>query len=88
MVSSWGVRELLQYEFGIGLITNIDDTSDADYTYIGQAIPGSASSDTAWSILKITKATGSIAWAKTSDEGAGHPAFNKVWDNRASYTYN
>lgn len=87
-VSSWGVREILKYQEGINLQTKIDDTTDTDYVYIGVANPGTATSADDWSIQRITVATGDVAWAKLSGEGAGTSSFNKEWDERTSYTYN
>lgn len=53
--------------------------------YIGEAIPGSSTSDSVWRIKKLT-ADGSnnitsILWAE------GTATFNKIWDNRTSYSY-
>lgn len=55
------------------------------YTYVGEAAPGSNASDAAWRIKRVAEQTGStlteILWANDTD------AFDKVWDDRATYTY-
>lgn len=53
--------------------------------YIGEAAAGTAPSATGWSIKKINydgrnNPTG-IKWAE------GTPKFDKVWDDRAAYSY-
>lgn len=62
--------------------TELDDVG-AGVTYVGEADPGTATSDNAWRIKRITE-TGPdivIAWAD------GVATFVKVWDDRTSYTY-
>ena len=59
------------------------DVVDADNTYYGYALPGTATNAAAW---KIKKKIGvgddsSFIWAD------GTSTLTKVWDNRASYTY-
>lgn len=52
-------------------------------TFVGEAAPGSADSAPAWRIKKMLTA-GSvfrIVWAD------GTSAYDKVWDDRATYTY-
>jgi len=52
--------------------------------YVGEAEPGSAKSAAAWRIKKITYSGSNptdIQWA----EGNGN--FNKIWNNRAGYSY-
>jgi len=87
-VSSFGVREFIKYDTGIGYQSIIDTTTDSAYIYIGVSVPGMASSSDNWSIARFEIATLTTAWAKLSAEGAGTASFNKVWDDRASYTYN
>ena len=59
----------------------IDQTTSATYTYICEALPGTASSAAAWRISRLTTATGVIQWAD------GNGKFDNVADNRASLTY-
>jgi hypothetical protein len=58
--------------------------ANTSYTYVGEAAPGSVSSASVWRIKRITEyANGylEIIWANDTD------AFDKVWNDRASYTY-
>lgn len=70
----------MAYEFGDvpTYLTKYNDTGT--YTYIGEAVPGTATSAASWRIQRITAATGNIDWA-------GGASFNQVWDNRASLVY-
>lgn len=58
--------------------TKIDDTGT--YKYVGEAIPGTATSSARWRIMRVTNATGNIDWA-------AHGDFRSVWDDRASLSY-
>ena len=51
------------------------------YTYVGVALPGTATSASGWQIKRITDATGDVDWA------AGDIKFTNIWDNRASLSY-
>ena len=56
-----------------------DDTGD--YTYIGNAVPGTLTSATLWQIRRITSADGSVMWAD------GDIKFDNEWDERTGYGY-
>lgn len=58
----------------------IDD--EYPVTYIGEAVPGTATSVGEWRIKKIDETT-----SDTTIKYAGGGAFSQVWDNRASLTY-
>jgi hypothetical protein len=60
----------------------IDDV--APVTYIGEALPGTATSEARWRIKKIDE-TGTPDVTITY---AGGGVFSQVWDNRASLNYN
>jgi len=61
--------------------TKLIDINGADI-YIGLAIPGTGTSEASWKISKInTNNPISIYWADSST------FYNKVWNDRASYTY-
>lgn len=63
-------------------ITYIDEVS-ASVSYYGFAAPGSLTSTSDWRIIKKT-----VSGAVTSYLYAGGSIdFDKIWDNRASYTY-
>jgi len=51
-------------------------------TYIGYALPNTLESTTNWKIKKVNSVNPiSIKWAD------GSTLYNKVWDDRATYTY-
>jgi len=51
------------------------------YTYIGVALPGTATSASNWQIKRITNATGDVTWADAVS------TFTKEWDERLTYSY-
>ncbi len=53
------------------------------YLYLGQAAPGSLTSEAKWQIAKITYTSSSVV----SQYADGESTFSNVWDNRASLTY-
>ena len=59
------------------------DTSVANITYVGQALPGTPSSALAWRIKRITETSGgsSVDWANGAAE------FVHSWDSHLSLTY-
>lgn len=59
------------------------DESTPGTTYIGQAEPGTSAATSAWRIKKVIESVGgtSIDWAD------GDALFDKVWDDRLTYTY-
>lgn len=60
----------------------VDDTSEENITYIGDAPRGTATTDPYWRIQKIDETNGLvITWADDS------PEFTKTWDNRTTYSY-
>lgn len=57
------------------------NTGDPDITYIGKAVPGSATSDAAWQIARLDENTNlDLLYA---DGGA----FTQIYDNREALTY-
>ncbi len=53
--------------------------------YIGKALPGTVESDAGWQINKITyDAPGNLIGNSFAD---GTNSYNKIWDDRADYTY-
>jgi len=60
------------------------DGENSTYNYVGEAPVGAATTDASWRIFRLENSgTASLTkmWADNSDQ------FNKVWDNRASYSY-
>lgn len=58
----------------------LDENSTPGALYVGKALPGSSQSDSVWQIKKVTDTQVSFAESDT--------LFNKVWNDRTSYTYN
>lgn len=63
-------------------IVKLDDVG-AGVTYVGEAQAGSADADYAWSIFKLTEASGDL----TKLYADGETAHVKQWSARAGYTY-
>lgn len=59
----------------------IDEVSPL--TYIGKAVPGTATSSPSWQIMRIDDTTSPDAVIKWANAGA----FTATWDDRASETY-
>ncbi len=68
---------------GSSLTIQYDDAGSS-ITYIGKAVPGTATSAASWQIQKLDESSTpdfSLKWA----DGDGN--FDNVWDNRASLSY-
>ena len=64
-----------------GYIVRLDEAS-ATITYVGQAVPGTATAAASWSIKRLDSTTGLIVlW------GGGTAGFSQIWDNRAALAY-
>ena len=68
-----------------GYVIAIEYDANGNPIYIGKALPGTAKTASGWQIMKITyDANGNatdIQWAGGSD------AFDKIWNDRATYAY-
>lgn len=62
-----------------------DYDSNNNAIYIGWAQPGTATSDSAWRILRQSFNASNLMTG--TDFPNGSPGFAWVWDNRASYSY-
>ena len=63
-------------------LIQLDDVGGG-VTYIGEALPGTATSSASWSIKRLTE-TGDdlvLVWAD------GNSDFDNIWDNRAALSY-
>lgn len=60
------------------------DGEDAAYQYVGEAPIGVATSAANWRIYRL-HLTGTNSVSRTWADGSD--LFNKVWDNRNTYTY-
>jgi len=63
-------------------ITKIDTTT-SNLTYIGKSLPNSLDSDPMWQIKLIDESSGVI----TILFADGNETFDKIWDDRLTYTY-
>lgn len=75
-----GLRELLENNLQY---TRLIDT-DGDYKYVGEATPGSDPAIAVWRIKRVEFLVDDdieIMWAD------GTATFDKVWDNRLTYSY-
>lgn len=68
---------------GAGAIYQIQIDEASPYTYIGKAVPGTATADPNWQIMRIDDTTTPDAVIKWADAGA----FTATWDDRATETY-
>ncbi len=59
-----------------------EDSVDADIKYVGNALPGSATSDPVWQIMKLDKSASPLSrtWANAGE-------FTATWDDRETETY-
>jgi YD repeat-containing protein len=76
----------VNYPFGHqDLQINAEYDSDNQMIYLGRARPGAADSAAEWQITKFTyDSAGNITESRFAD---GTHDYNKVWDNRATYSY-
>jgi hypothetical protein len=75
-------QQILNFAYAYETRLAYDD--DGNVEYIGKAAPGTATSAAGWQIQKITYASGDASTVKFAD---GTAACSKVWDSRATYTY-
>jgi hypothetical protein len=67
--------------------------TDGQPVYVGYADPGSSPDVAApvWSIFRVDYDLGGNfvqkVWAKLSGENRGNTLYNKVWNDRGTYTY-
>lgn len=62
--------------------TRLDDYSTANISYIGKAVPGTATSAAAWQISRMDETTGTVITFAD-----GNASFDNIWDNRTGLTY-
>jgi hypothetical protein len=58
--------------------------TEGQFIYIGEAVPGTATSESKWRIKRVNQQAGDdyeIIWAN------GAADFDKIWDNRLTLTY-
>ena len=59
------------------------DSGDSNITYLGEAVPGTATSAASWRIQRYQK-SGTAIITTTAD---GDGSFDNIWDNRESLSY-
>ena len=62
----------------------IDYSGGSNPIYVGESMPGSSPASSKWKIYKLTYSGTNVvikAWAN------GSKKFDKIWDDRATYTY-
>lgn len=81
------VRDLLEFiqtiQAGVEVQYNRLIDVDGNFTYIGEAVPGTATSAPLWRIKRVEQvgADINILWANGSSD------LNKIWTDRLTYTY-
>ena len=82
-----GVGDVARVEIGAfqpQYIVKMDYDGDDNMIYHGQAVPGTAESDSLWQIRKFTYVAGNLTevlWA------GGARTFTNAWDDRVSLSY-
>jgi hypothetical protein len=62
--------------------TRLDDVGGG-VSYVGKAIPGTATSAGSWQVKRLTEAAGDVV----VEYADGNNAYDNIWDNRASLSY-
>lgn len=90
-----GVKRVSLYNNGVQINAATSDKQDeiignmafqfaqvGNFLYLGQAVPGSATSSAIWQIQRVDTTSGVvITWAN------GSSSYTNIWDNYASLTY-
>lgn len=75
-----------EFDAGSDIMLNVLLDEDGYYTYVGESVPGTLTSQPKWRIFRIDESsTGSIELVKTFANGT--TLFDKIWNNRTSYDY-
>ena len=62
----------------------VEYNADGTELYVGEASPGTLDANSGWRIKKLTytnQQVTKVEWA------SGDSQFDKIWDNRATYSY-
>ena len=74
-----------EYDYAIELEVQYNRLIDVEgsYTYVGEALPGTGEAEAKWRIKRIEEIGDdfNILWAN------GEATFDKIWNDRVSYTY-
>lgn len=78
-------------DFGVRKLSNaqrVDEENDGDTLYVGDALPGTATSSAAWRIKRITFTVDGNGNTDSVTEWAdGNSNRDNIWDNRLSLSY-
>lgn len=75
-----------EFTAGQDIMLNVLLDEDGYYTYVGESVPGTLTSQPRWRIFRIDESSaGSIELVKTFANGT--TLFDKIWNNRTSYDY-
>lgn len=89
MGKAYNEQEAYNRDVGFDLKMEYDASNNT--LYVGRAYPGAATSAAKWQIYKMEYDANnnmtSLRWAKKSDKPVASDEFDKVWDDRTSYTY-
>lgn len=81
----------IRTDFGVEKLKNatrIDEESSGDVLYVGNALPGTATSSATWSIKRITfTLDGSGNTDSVTEWADGNSNRDNIWDNRLSLSY-
>lgn len=66
------------------LLTTRVDVVNANLTYVGYSIQGTATSASGWTVQEVISSGGNVQSVKNATGGQ----FGAIWDNRAVLTYN
>jgi hypothetical protein len=79
----WNEQESYTREMGFDMKQEVDASFNA--IYVGMAFPGALTSESKWAIKKMAyDANNNMTTLRFA---GGSDAFDKIWDNRATYTY-
>lgn len=80
-----GELQSLVYELSkVPIYATNFDQADATTGYVGEALPGTATSAAGWRIKKMVFGADGDVMTTFAD---GDAAFDNIWDDRASLTY-
>lgn len=89
MGKHYNEAEAYSRDVGLDMKSAYDANNNA--IYVGKAYPGALTSQEKWQIYKMEYDANnnmtSLRWAKRSDKPVASDEFDKVWTERANYTY-
>lgn len=83
-VVGWTGAGYARTDGGASLTLQLAYDGSGNIEYLGEALPGSLTSESKWRIAKLAYSSGNMTSMKYADSSTD---FDKVWDNKATYTY-